>query len=258
MDSDSTSASKKIGLPLFFISLIVVALVSSGGVCLWQKYHSQPENLLMDLHLQPTPTVSDFIPMAPDSKEPPQINDFSAVEEIFNNISDGAIPYSTPLSETRLNNQNGFDQVYQSEYLDLSKYISNLSQSVYILVDVYKYEPGTVLYGAYEGFDWQVNMDQWKNWLQSLKIGKNMISAVCSDGGCSKLESPQSVIVKGINKNKYVVSDGSFRPAGTLNRNYTTYDSKNNAIIDVRLDYYVDRDNLEILGIFSKIENLLP
>lgn len=185
----------------------------------------------------PTPTIAMTL------------GDFSEIENIFKQIPDGNIVFN--------NNRDGVD-TYRSDYFDLSKYFPELTKTVYLQVNVYKYIKGAKFNSGYEGLEWIVDLDQWRSWLIGLNMGENKIKTLCSDWGCQKLENSQSIIAKKINTNKYHVSDGYFKPGGNSNRGYTTYDAKNNMIIDVRLDYYSEKDSIQMLGVFSKIESILP
>lgn len=229
---------------LFVFHILAITLIISISIAAayyWQKNslskteNQNNKNIVSIPTLEPTPIV--------------EMKDFSVIEDIFKEVSDNSIKFNS-----KKDNVN----VYNSEYLNLQEYFSELSKPTYLQINVYQYYPGAKFNSGYEGFEWVVNLDDWKQWLQGLTLGENSIYRICSDWGCDKQEQPQTITMKKINTGKYFIGNGSFRPAGNLNRNYTSFNSKNNTLIDIRLDYYTDMDSIEMLGIFSKIEALLP
>jgi hypothetical protein len=223
------------------LAIISIIFISVLGTNYWQKNISTKtenknnKNTISTPTLVPTPTV--------------EIKDFSVIENIFKEVSDNTIKFNS-----KTNNIN----IYNSEDINLQEYFSELSSPTSLIINVYQYQPGAKFNSGYEGYTWVVNLDEWKQWLDGLVLGENKVYKLCNDWGCGGLEQPQTVTAKKINTGKYFIGNGSFKPAGNLNRNYTSFSSKNNTLIDVRIDYYTEMNSIEMLGIFSKIESLLP
>ncbi|MFA4827351.1 MAG: hypothetical protein WC596_03855 [Candidatus Shapirobacteria bacterium] len=240
--------SKKYLIP-YIVSLVAAVVVGGGGVYFWQQ------NVIRKLEIidcGPTSTIIEPTIVQKEALPTVSINSLLMIEDLFKAIGEGNIVYNGKLDEV---------DIYHSGNVDLSKIITDLSKPITLRVNVYKYELGDKFKSAYEGSEWIVDLDNWKKWLNSLKVGKNEVEAQCSDWGCNILENPQTVVAKKFNGNKYYVGDGYFKPAGTLTRDYTSYNVKAGAIVDISISYYAEKGSEEmstVSAIFSRIEKILP
>lgn len=237
----------KKNLIFYVISLLGVAILSGGGVYFWQQKTIKKVETVECQQIPITPTIvqEETLPTVP-------IDSFLMIEDLFKAIGEGNIVYNGKLDEVDL---------FSSGDIDLAKLMPDLTKPVSLRINVYKYELGAKFKSAYEGSEWVVDLDNWKKWLDGLTIGKNEVNAKCSDWGCNILEGFNIVVTKKFNDNKYYVGDGGFKPAMTYTRNYTSYNARAGAIVDISISYYAEKGSEEmstVSAIFSRIEKILP
>lgn len=196
-------------------------------------------------------------------------NHYQALSELksqLTNIFAGKFEYS------KQNVHPDYPIPYYSKDIDLvyMKFSGNDREAAYesrrqILVSAFKYMPGMVADGGYEGSKWKVDMDAWVTYLNSLTTNTTKIKKV-TWWGTDEIEYP--IVVKRLANHNFGVYDGSFKPAGTTSRYFVTYDSVHGNIIQVEArDYFVtieyQKDSAfhkytaDVEGFFSSVEDAI-
>jgi hypothetical protein len=199
---------------------------------------------------------SEFVDIAatPVSYGYPKINNLDDLKNAFSYLSTEKIPY----------NIEGLEE-YSISYQDFKLLFPEISKNIKperiieLSVNATKYIPGTRIY--FEGSD-VGSYDGCKNWLESLKVGPYK-EEVRPGNSCLNTMVSDNSTVRRINNNIYYVNDTtSLHLLNYWIRNYQTYNSVNNTIIDVIIVYgkqeIEPKEQKDIQNVFLEIEKLLP
>lgn len=168
---------------------------------------------------------------------PLQNNNLSDVEIGIKNMFAGNVIYQK--DKYNVSNIESYFSTYDFNYPGEGGF------SYDITLKSYKYIKGAKFSNGYEGVEWIVYMDDWLNYLKSLKAGRQTLSYFYSEYGDSrKIKlfetgiTRQEVEYRKIGNHYYEIRDRGIAPNGSAKRRYTTFDDTLNQIIIVEFGSY--------------------
>jgi hypothetical protein len=110
------------------------------------------------------------------------------------------------------------------------------------VITVYRYVPGGIIKQGYEGFTWDLNLD---NEVKQIKTLSKLDSGTYITPITNSQSEPNLgiVTIKKIGNLAYTTSDSYFPPSRSWSRKYTVFDEKRNQLIYITMNIKPDSQN---------------
>lgn len=207
-----------------FFAIILFVSLPFIGFYLGSKYSSStcPASTTTFIEKQNPTVIEKQNPTVTETSSPLLSEGVkSEIENIFNDVLSSRITYD----------QKKGDVNYFFEQVNFAPDDNNKWRN--LMINAYLYERGNSRFMvAYEGSEWERNLDQEVDLFLSLEPGKQIVNVYDSIGNDKAI-----VNYRKIGNRFYAIYDTYFKPGGNFNRHYISYDPSLSQLVYIVFSY---------------------